>query len=407
MNRILKHLNHRKYILICLSVLSMLSIAIGFNTLYSSASAEGIPSPNPLFYSGTLSERDGTLLSGKKNISVILWSDAKSVASEKKQCVTDAPDTQLTQGRFRIALNQNCVEAIKKNPNLWVEVAVDQQSLGRSKIGAVPYAVETLGNNLQPHSMECPTGYQREANEPDFVVCKRGADEIVKVGDFWIDRYEVSIVDANAYKNGACDGQGLQFGATQDDYPTGFPDNGNWTNKLYSCSLAKRNPSKFMTWFQAQQACALAGKHLCSNGEWQTAAAGTPDTSQACNIAQKSAVGTGSFANCESNWGAYDMIGNLWEWVDMWMTGGKSWMTGEDGYGEVAPWPEGYNEDKTYNFNGSANSTAGGKMTPGLPSAAFRGGRYDKAISSGIFAISLVNSPAYAAAITGARCCIK
>lgn len=70
------------------------------------------------------------------------------------------------------------------------------------------------------------------------------------------------------------------------DYGINFPDTGNWTPVLgssppspgvYAVSVPDVLPSACITWFQANQACALSGKRLIGNGEWQRAAAGTPD----------------------------------------------------------------------------------------------------------------------------------
>src|SRR5262245_57322613 len=41
-----------------------------------------------------------------------------------------------------------------------------------------------------------------------------------------------------------------------------FPDNGNWTEPIYAASIPGVMPSTCLTWFQAEQACRLAGKRL-------------------------------------------------------------------------------------------------------------------------------------------------
>jgi hypothetical protein len=80
-----------------------------------------------------------------------------------------------------------------------------------------------------------------------------------------------------------------------------------------------------ITWFQAQEACANAGKRLPSNAEWQVAANGTPDPgpdngTTDCNTASTFAVAlTGSRSNCVSARRAFDMVGNLYEWVADWV----------------------------------------------------------------------------------------
>jgi len=76
---------------------------------------------------------------------------------------------------------------------------------------------------------------------------------------------------------------------------------------------------------QAMEICARAGKHLASNGEWYRAALGTPDTvneeygSPNCvlgRIGVSHGEKTGSHSACVSSVGAFDMVGNVWEWVD-------------------------------------------------------------------------------------------
>ena len=71
-------------------------------------------------------------------------------------------------------------------------------------------------------------------------------------------------------------------------------------------------PRASITWFQAQQALANSGKRLPTNAQWQMAVAGTPD-STACNVGGSAAQKTGANPGCRSDWGANDMVGNLWE----------------------------------------------------------------------------------------------
>lgn len=104
--------------------------------------------------------------------------------------------------------------------------------------------------------------------------------------------------------------------------PSGFPATGHFTEPLYAVSVAGAVPSGCVTWFQAQQACALSGKRLISNEEWQRAVAGTPDPGEDddgeddCNNSSVLApVPSGSRAQCVSNWGVADLIGNLAEWT--------------------------------------------------------------------------------------------
>ena len=139
-------------------------------------------------------------------------------------------------------------------------------------------------------------------------------DIMVKVGPLCIDKYEASVWSRP-------DGTGTQYGTHSkgDDFPETFPDTGNWIVPLYAVSKAGVMPSGDITWFQAQQACALSGKRLLTNAEWQKAAAGTPDGAP-CIVSTSGPRVTGT-PGCVSKWGTFDMTGNLAEWVTDWMQG--------------------------------------------------------------------------------------
>lgn len=255
--------------------------------------------------------------------------------------------------------------------------------------------------------------YARDTSAAGILLCKAGSDEVVKVGDFWIDRYEASLVAATQWNGGACDGSGTPYGTgATDDYPLGFPDNGNWTTPVYVCSVAGGMPSGSMTWFQAQQACSLAGKRLCRNDEWQQAVAGTPDpgsspgTNGACVTTATGPRATGlAGANagiaCRSNYGAEDMIGNLLEWTAEWWQGGMPWET-SNGDARI-PWMPGYGDDTTVGLNGMALD--GTTYRPGLPGVALRGGYWEHGTQAGVFHLLLDFGPTATRAHFGARCC--
>ncbi len=279
---------------------------------------------------------------------------------------------------------------------------------------------------------DCPPGYSRDATATTITLCKQtsGSDEMVKVNNYWIDRYEVILVDSKTYNGGKCNGTGGKCGSSSteqcgagltDDYPATFPDSGNWTTRVYACSKKGIKPSGNMTYFQIQQACLLAGKRLCTNAEWQGAVAGTQDPGKHNGIAGGGChtYGTGSrktgmagqvpggVGSCISNYGAEDMIGNLWETVDLWDQTGRPWMTTN---GQIAsPWPKGkgYGDgaDKTWNINSRTNNNSG--FLNGAPALAYRGGTWDSEITAGAFNLHFANGPAVAILQLGARCCRK
>jgi hypothetical protein len=104
------------------------------------AVAGGIPTMDPLTYSGTLEDAAGAPLSGSHNLEVKLWDGASG--GRDPLCTTGSQSVDLNGGHFAVTLPDACTNAVKDNADLWADVLVDGASLGRTKLGAVPYAVE-------------------------------------------------------------------------------------------------------------------------------------------------------------------------------------------------------------------------------------------------------------------------
>jgi formylglycine-generating enzyme required for sulfatase activity len=115
------------------------------------------------------------------------------------------------------------------------------------------------------------------------------------------------------------------LGLVPGDYAPCAVSGQNCADDIYAASLPGVMPSASITWFQAQQACKNARKRLPTNAEWQAAAAGTPDPGSDngttdCNTNSTLATSlTGSRRNCVSASGAFDMVGNMAEWVAEWV----------------------------------------------------------------------------------------
>jgi len=73
------------------------------------------------------------------NILLILY-DAATAGNNLCQSASVA--LTLANGHFSVPLPDACTTAIGANPSVWVDVLVDGSDTGRTKIGAVPYAVE-------------------------------------------------------------------------------------------------------------------------------------------------------------------------------------------------------------------------------------------------------------------------
>lgn len=188
-------------------------------------------------------------------------------------------------------------------------------------------------------------------------------------------------------------------------YPSNFPGDGNWTPEsgtdppapgVYAVSIPGVLPSTCITWFRAEQACALSNKRLIRNQEWQRAAASTPDPgtdngTTDCAVSSGGPANTGARTSCVSAWGAYDMVGNAWEWVGDWgdrNIGCTDWtsQTGIAG-GDISC------------FGGEASLAY-----LNIPGALVRGGHWGGGTGAGVFAVDASNAPSDSLFHIGFRC---
>ncbi|MGH7895583.1 MAG: formylglycine-generating enzyme family protein [Candidatus Binatia bacterium] len=120
-------------------------------------------------------------------------------------------------------------------------------------------------------------------------------------------------------------GGATQLGTVVDDYAPCTHNGQSCAGDIYAVSLPSQPPSSLITWFQAEEACANAGKRLPTSAEWQVGANGTADPgpdngTTDCNTASgQLALPTGTRSDCVSAAGAFDMVGNLAEWVADWV----------------------------------------------------------------------------------------
>jgi len=194
------------------------------------------------------------------------------------------------------------------------------------------------------------------------------------------------------------EGGATQLGTTSDNYAPCADSGQNCTDDIYAVSLPGVTPSAYITWFQAQQACTNAGKRLPSNAEWQAAVAGTPDPgpddgTTDCNTTSttftlpEDPVVTGSRTRCVSARGAFDMVGNLYEWVADWVprsTVCSTWSAG------VSPT--------------SDDQCLAGAATTGEPGALVRGGYFFMDLRPGPLSVVGGNGPSAASGGVGFRC---
>ncbi|HET9931320.1 MAG TPA: hypothetical protein VFQ35_11555 [Polyangiaceae bacterium] len=109
--------------------------------------AAGIPPTGALTYSGLLQDAGGQPLAGPQFVEVKLWNHPSANANTNLLCDSGTPaSVQLVSGHFSLVLPDTCSTAVAANPDVYTEVfvgasAAGAASLGRSKLGAVPYAI--------------------------------------------------------------------------------------------------------------------------------------------------------------------------------------------------------------------------------------------------------------------------
>jgi formylglycine-generating enzyme required for sulfatase activity len=178
-------------------------------------------------------------------------------------------------------------------------------------------------------------------------------------------------------------------------------------------SKSGAQPWTYISQTQAAVACAKAGKRLPTDSEWYYAALGTPDkssdwTADDCQVAKNWTAQpglTGSGKNCYSPYGAFDMVGNVWEWVKAEIVDGvyKGLTMPGPGYvkevnidgipiatQEETPDPN-HNQDYLWIKN---------KETRGMA----RGGYWDNQKEAGQYSVYLVSPPSFVGEGVGFRC---
>lgn len=171
-------------------------------------------------------------------------------------------------------------------------------------------------------------------------------------------------------------------------------------------------PWRGVTLNQARTACARADKRLLTSDEWYKASLGTPDankqpTQEQCNSSPDAGAGThmtGAGMRCVSDAGAFDMVGNVWEWVDGVVVKGKfndaqlpvsGYVHGVDMYG--MPVETGAVADER--FNGDRLW-----VDPDIDAGLMRGGYYQSGTDAGIYSVYAASPPTFFGGAVGFRC---
>jgi serine/threonine protein kinase/formylglycine-generating enzyme required for sulfatase activity len=129
--------------------------------------------------------------------------------------------------------------------------------------------------------------------------------QALEVSQFWIDQYEVTNAQYAAFLAAA--GGTPPIGWVDGKAPAGQND----------------FPVEGVTWEQAAAYCLWAGKRLPGEAEWEVAARGPKgllypwgDDERAVALPDGKTYAVGKMPANRSVFGAFDMAGNVWEWVD-------------------------------------------------------------------------------------------
>jgi formylglycine-generating enzyme required for sulfatase activity len=175
----------------------------------------------------------------------------------------------------------------------------------------------TMGSNAADALIECQK-YAQDCQRDWFF--PEEPPHSINLSAFYMDVYEVTNARYQACViAGACTAPHETSSYTRSSY--------------YGDDLYDNYPVIYIDWNQAKTYCEWRGARLPSEAEWEKAARGTTkniypwgDTFNSAwantfelGAGQPVAVATHSAA---SPYGAFDMIGNVWEWVQDWYGGG-------------------------------------------------------------------------------------
>ena len=166
-------------------------------------------------------------------------------------------------------------------------------------------------------------------------------DRAIAVGGYWIDRFEVSNEAFAEYLS-----------------ETGQPLPRYWADQDIPNQMAD-HPVRVVPWDQAQAYCEWAGKRLPTEAEWEVAARGKDallypwgEEASVLTLPSSGTYAVGSIPANRSSFGAFDMAGNVWEWV------GDPYLPVEEGQRVLRGGANNFQNDMIFRSIGDPNASS-------------------------------------------------
>ncbi len=217
---------------------------------------------------------------------------------------------------------------------------------------------------------------------------------------------ENTLTGLTADSNGPCGEFGilLQFGGHDlcvDQYEAVPTENCTYANtesvqyakinientQCRALSAPNLSPWRYVSLSEAQQLCARSNKRLPTDREWYQIAIQQTDDAQ-CNTKSGTVALTGT-VNCYTNTNVYDIVGNVWEWVDATVVNGvfEDVSLPESGYVQLID-----SRGLVINTSADPSDTYGSDYAWSINSGVagiIKGGFYDSDTDAGIYAQNL------------------
>jgi len=252
---------------------------------------------------------------------VTLTPPASTATWTKTALVTNAPPlTSTATWTYTPTITNTPRPSSTRAPTLTVRALISPTFTGTPNPNAdkLPSATATLGIG-STFTREKDGMVMVYVPDGPFIMGSENEDDekpihTVTLDAFWIDRTEVTNeMYALCVQSGLCQPPDSKSTSTVESY--------------YGNSDYTDYPVIQVSWNDAVGYCEWAGGHLPSEAEWEKAARGTNGRTypwgegldkRYANYAGKDTTRVGSYESGKSPYGAYDLAGNVWEWVDDW-----------------------------------------------------------------------------------------